>query len=535
MSETSNLPQGSRPASRQDLYDLIRTTSKDDFILQDMKRLGFWPKDNGQPTLSEQVITKEADLRRELSALLTEKKRLEDQQAMLKELRKQRLAESRKKREEIKQKREQARKNKAEEWKTKKSREIIYLGEGVSSGLNETLANADKLSQWNLPLFTDAASLAKAMNIPVNELRFLAFSRKVSRTTHYKRYYIPKKSGGQRLISAPMSRLKKAQHWILNHLLYPIEIHQAAHGFLPQRSIVTNATPHIGAEIVINIDLKDFFPSVTYRRVKGLFRTLGYSEAAATILSLLCTEPDMDEAELDGQTWFIANGERYLPQGSPASPALTNLLCARLDSRLSGLAKKFGFTYTRYADDMTFSASGTGTKKVNIVKRNIGLIIEEEGFTLHPDKTRIMRKGSRKEVTGLVVNDKPSVERKTLRKFRALLFQLQTEGLAGKKWGSSSDVLSAIEGYANFVYMVDHAKGAKLQAQVKEIIHKLAPDRQRRGRKQYPKKAVTPVSGLHASNAAINSVQPDLLPDQSKSTQDHNMTEPKKAWWKLWK
>jgi retron-type reverse transcriptase len=332
-----------------------------------------------------------------------------------------------------------------------------------------------------------------------------------------------------------MSRLKKAQHWILTQLLYPISIHEAAHGFLPQRSIVTNATPHVGAEIVINIDLKDFFPSVTYRRVKGLFRKLGYSEAVATILSLLCTEPEVDKAELDGQTWFIASGERYLPQGSPASPALTNLLCARLDSRLSGLAKKFGFIYTRYADDMTFSATGAGTENVNILKRNIGLIIGEEGFTLHPDKTRIMRKGSRKEVTGLVVNDKPGVERKTLRRFRALLFQLQREGVAGKRWGNSPDVLSAIEGYANFVYMVDPEKGATLQAQVKEIIQKLAPDRPKRARKQYPKNEVTPANPPLPAELVINSVQLPTLSDTAKSTTDNNSAEPKKAWWKLWK
>jgi hypothetical protein len=184
---------------------------------------------------------------------------------------------------------------------------------------------------------------------------------------------------------------------------------------------------------------------------------------------------------------------------------------------------------------MTFSATGAGTKNVNILKRNIGLIIEKEGFTVHPDKTRIMRKGSRKEVTGLVVNDKPGIERKTLRRFRALLFQLQTEGLAGKKWGNSPDVLSAIEGYANFVYMVDPVKGAKLQSQVKEIIHKLAPDRPKRSRKQYPKKAVTQAKSPFIAEVPVSPVQSPTLSDAAKSTTDNSSAEPKKAWWKLWK
>ena len=92
--------------------------------------------------------------------------------------------------------------------------------------------------------------------------------------------------------------------------------------------------------------------------MKGKFLGLGYPEAVATVLALICTEPDVDEVELDGQRLYVARGPRRLPQGAPTSPALTNLICWRLDRRLSGLAAKLGFTYTRYADDMTFSASG---------------------------------------------------------------------------------------------------------------------------------------------------------------------------------
>ncbi len=544
MSELSNLPEGSRPSNRQDLYDLIRQSSKDDFILNDMKRLGFWPKDNGQPSLSEQVITKEAQIHQELSALLTEKRRLEDQQAMLKELRKQRMAESRKKREENKLKREQQRKDRAEQWKQKKQTEIGYLGQGVSGGLNETISDAEKLAGWSLPKLTDAISMASAMSISINELRFLAFSRKVSKTTHYKRFFIPKKTGGQRLISAPLPRLKAAQHWILNQVLYPVKIHDNAHGFLPKRSIVSNARPHVGAEVVINMDLKDFFPSITYVRVKGLFKALGYSEAVASVLGLICTEPDVDQVELDGETWYVATGERYLPQGSPASPAITNILCAKLDRRLNGLAQKLGFTYTRYADDLTFSATGAGTKNINKLKSLVLPIIESEGLTLHPDKTRIMRKGSRKEVTGIVVNEKPNIDRKTLRNFRALLHQLSQEGLAGKHWGTSPDLLSAIEGYANFVYMVDAEKGKKLQEQVKAIIQQLAPNRPKRSRKQYPKKE-KPLPQVNAvPQVAIHTIstpQPPTstpvssTPPTEPAIDDSNTTENKKSWWKLWK
>ncbi|MES2730441.1 MAG: reverse transcriptase domain-containing protein [Bacteroidota bacterium] len=487
MSDTTSANQPVQPATRQELYDRLRNTSRDEFTLQEMIRLGFWPSSGDVPNIPEQLIRKEADLERELRAFYTEQRRVEDEQAMLRELRKKRLAESRQKRVETKQKHEQDRKDRAARWEHAKGKEIVYLGESVSGGLNHTESEAQRLAKFNLPVLTDAASIAQAMQISVGELRFLTFSREVSKISHYRRFYLPKKTGGQRLISAPMPRLKEAQHWVLAHILALVTVHEAAHGFLSKHSIVSNARPHVGAEVVINLDLKDFFPTVTYPRVKGVFGKLGYSEAAATVLALLCTEPEIDEAELDGETWFIASGERHLPQGAPTSPALTNILCTRLDRRLQGLAAKLGFTYTRYADDLTFSTSGEGKKNINKLKSLVNQIVENEDFRVHPDKTRVMRKGSRKEVTGIVVNDKPSVDRSSLRKFRALLYQIEQEGIAGKRWGHSDDVLASIQGYACFVAMVDLEKGKRLMTQVKAIIEKNEPSFAKRPRKTYPK------------------------------------------------
>src|SRR5262249_12338200 len=145
------------------------------------------------------------------------------------------------------------------------------------------------------------------------------------------RFKIPKKTGGERLISAPMPRLKKAQYWILDNILRRVEVSDSAHGFLTGRSIVSNARPHVGADLIINLDLKDFFPTVSYKRVKGLFKSLGYSESAASVLGLICTEPDVEEVELDGKRYFVALTDRHLPQGAPTSPSITNILCRRLD------------------------------------------------------------------------------------------------------------------------------------------------------------------------------------------------------------
>jgi retron-type reverse transcriptase len=274
-----------------------------------------------------------------------------------------------------------------------------------------------------------------------------------------------------------MPNLKQAQHWILTNILDKLQVHQAAHGFCRKRSIITNATPHVGADVVINFDLKDFFPSISYKRVKGLFHSFGYSETAATIFALLSTAADVEKLQLDGKTYYVAVGDRHLPQGSPASPAITNLLCRRLDKRLTGMADNLGFTYTRYADDITFSASSHNLRHVCNILRRTESIVTHEGLVINPQKTRVLRNTRQQEVTGVVVNEKLNVCRKTLRKFRATLYQIEQQGLEGKSWGNSTNLLFAIAGYANFVAMVNPQKGREFQLIVKRIKNKYAPKR----------------------------------------------------------
>jgi hypothetical protein len=416
-------------------------------------------------------------LHQQLRQLREKNNQLQNEQAIRRQLRKQRLAESRRKREETKQRQEQERQGRAQAWQERQQQEIVYLGEEVSGGLAEQQSNLSELDRQGLPQLSTAADIAQLMGITLGELRFLAFDRKTATVCHYIRFKMPKKTGGERLISAPMPRLKQAQYWILSQILEKIPVHGAAHGFRRDRSIVTNANPHVGAEVVINLDLKDFFPSISYRRVKGLFRSFGYSEAVATILALISTAPDVEEVSLDGQTYYIALNQRHLPQGSPASPAISNLICRHLDERLTQMADDLGFTYTRYADDLTFSASGDSLRHICRILRRTESILDYESFTLHPQKTRIMRrKSSQLDVTGIVVNEGLNIDRKTLRKFRATLHQIETQGLEGKHWGHSGNLLASIQGFANFITMVNPEKGAQFQEQVSRI-------RQKYGRK----------------------------------------------------
>src|SRR5207237_9566311 len=192
--------------------------------------------------------------------------------------------------------------------------------------------------------------------------------------------------------SAPKPALAQAQRWVFEHILSKLEVEPPAHGFVRGRSIVSNAAPHVGKAVVVNLDLKEFFPSITFRRVKGLFQAFGYSEHVATVLALLCTEPPRVQAELDGKVYHVALGDRVLPQGACTSPAITNALCRRLDRRLRGLAARHGFAYTRYADDLTFS--GDNTTAVGKLLKSVRGIVQAEGFTEHPRKTRVMRRAN---------------------------------------------------------------------------------------------------------------------------------------------
>lgn len=515
---------------RQEIYDRIRETSRAEVILEEMIRLGFWPDDRSVPNSPAAEITRKGELQRELRKLTYENRQLQNVEQVRRQQRKQRLEESKRKRKENKERKLRERKERSEAWAQKKQTEIQYLGPKHSAGLSSKEPDVARLSRYDLQHLSDVAQLAAAMDCSVGLLRYLAFGRKTSGTTHYRRFEIKKKTGGNRQISAPMPRLKNAQRWILDNILLPIELHDAAHGFRPDRSIVSNAQPHVGAKVVINMDMENFFPTVTYRRIKGVFRNIGFSEAVASVLAMICSESEVDEVEIDFQKFYVARGQRFLPQGAPTSPAITNLICRGLDTRLERSANKMGFVYTRYADDITFSSRDPQANVGRAIRR-IRYLVEDEDFRIHPEKTRVLRSGKRLEVTGLTVNQKVTVSRKELRKFRATLHQIERDGPDGKSWGNSPDVMAAIDGYANFVSMVDPEKGNRFREQIGRII-------QKHGRQHFDhvqrQRWVEPTS----TTVDANSAGPGTEQQTSQTnTEMHTETDTKPditQWWKFW-
>ena len=458
--------------TEDEFYDLFDREDRDEFFRSEMIRLGFWdPNFIKDDSTLEDLQKNLSDAEAKLAALKADlgtgdyaKRRFLEAQA-------QRIEASRQAQAERKRQKEIDRKARIRAWQKYKKGNILFLGETVSQALSETQANDARLEDLGMPKIPDVATLAKILGSTVPNLRLFGFFRPVSRFNHYSRFTIPKKTGGERLISAPLMRLKALQYKILSEILSEVPVHEAAHGFVAGKSIYSNAIPHVGQSIVINMDLQDFFPTLTFERVQGAYVALGYSGQIATVLSLLCTEANTAETELDGHKWYIAQSERFLPQGAPTSPMLTNIVCFQMDTRLHGLAEKLGLQYTRYADDITFSSDDKDLDVGRLI-RMIRKIVQEEGFVVHPKKTKVMRKGQRKEVTGVVVNEKTSIERKMLRKFKALLHQIEKDGPEGKTWGESDDVLSAALGYASFVKLIDSSKGEPLHQKVLELCGK---------------------------------------------------------------
>jgi RNA-directed DNA polymerase len=347
--------------------------------------------------------------------------------------------------------------------------DIIYLGRGVSRGLANQQAQVERLVAQSLPVLATPLQLANAMGLTVSRLRWLAFHNPAATRTHYTNFVVPKKSGGQRKLSAPHRQLAAAQHWILANILQKLPVHEAAHGFVLGRSTVTNATPHVGSCVVVNADLQDFFPTITFARVDGLFRSIGFSPAVATILSLLCTESPREVVRLSGTIYHAATGPRVLPQGACTSPMISNLIVRGLDRRFTKLSEKLGWRYTRYADDLTFSCLAEPNPSLGYLLARIRHICEDEGFAVNEAKTRILRRSRRQEVTGIVVNDQAGVPRPTVRRLRAILHQARNSGLAAQNRDAHPDFRAYVAGMIAYIEMVNPRQGGRLRHELESL------------------------------------------------------------------
>ncbi len=314
--------------------------------------------------------------------------------------------------------------------------------------LPKVLANFQKHEANSLFLLTieTPKELCRFLKTPIYQLEALI------NNPDYNDYTIRKKKGGDRQIFAPEKRLKKIQKR-LNYFLqayYLMIKPNEVHGFVVNPhylgihcNILENAKVHTGKKVVLNMDLKDFFPNISAERVKQVFSSpyFNFNEQIATAITLLTTY------------------ESKLPIGAPTSPVISNFICIPLDRALKYFAEKNGLTYSRYADDLTFSSD---IKISNDTVLDIINLIKENGFKINEKKIRIKASHRKQTVTGLTVNEKANVDRRLLKKIRAMLHDLSQNGIESatlnhyKKKGEidteyQTKFINKLVGYINFV------------------------------------------------------------------------------------
>jgi len=229
-----------------------------------------------------------------------------------------------------------------------------------------------------------------------------------NQTYFYHTFTIPKRNGKLREICAPSAVLLNCQKWIYQNLLKAIPVHKNCYGFREGFSIRNNAIEHLDTKFLLKLDLKDFFPSISIKRVIAIFINLGYSPQVSYCLAAICTL------------------ENKLPQGAPTSPQISNIIAKRLDYRLDGFAKKFNLNYSRYADDLTFSGEKLPITLVDYIEK----IIVDEGFVLNKSKTKLLSPTKRKIVTGVSISsNKPTIPKAKKRFIRQEIHYILNYGV----------------------------------------------------------------------------------------------------------
>lgn len=299
----------------------------------------------------------------------------------------------------------------------------------------ELTSNPDELQRNFFELKTPQ-DVAAILEIEYRKLQQLD---QVSPEENYRTFYIPKRSGGMRRITAPIPSLRNIQSRLNQVLQLIYKPRVSTHGFVLSKSIVTNAQVHTGIsnKWILNIDVKDFFTSIQSEKIQQMFMGAPYNlnESVASVLIKICCF------------------NNCLPQGAPTSPVISNMFCVNMDNQLDDLAYKCRSIYTRYADDMTFSASTTVSLPKDLVimddlnKVRVGNklanVIHENGFEINLSKVRIQISPQRQEVTGLVVNgEKPNMKRTFVRQIRAMLH-------AWEKFGLNAAEEKYLESYAD--------------------------------------------------------------------------------------
>ena len=340
-----------------------------------------------------------------------------------------------------------------------------------------------------LPDLPTTGDIAKWLKLELPQLEWFAdiggrnFRADDERLRHYVYKWVAKRSGGFRLLEIPKSRLRALQRRLLHELLEYVPPHESAHGFRARHSCVTSAGQHVGQQVVLRLDLQDFFVSVSALRIAALFRTLGYLEGPARVLTGLCTsqvpsrvlnarDPAKYEFEQPRPDWLTRKRLQspHLPQGAPTSPALANLCAFNLDLRLQAAAESLGARYSRYADDLVFSGGRQFERAARRFISLVGAIALEEGFSINFHKTRVMSRGTCQKVNGIVVNEKLNVKRGDRDQLKAILHNCMRHGPTSQNRAGLVDFRAHLMGRLAYVKMITPLHGHRMERLFKQIV-----------------------------------------------------------------
>ena len=297
---------------------------------------------------------------------------------------------------------------------------VIYIRRLVMVGLRLSADANTLLDQFNN--LKSIQNIADLLEVKIEDINYYLYRPRIER---YRQFSVRKRNGGIRTLAEPIIGLKIIQQKLNQVLQVVFKLRPSVHGFVKERSIATNAQIHEGQRIILNIDLEDFFPSINFGRVRGMFMAIPYNlpPEVATVFAQICCF------------------ENQLPQGAPTSPIISNMICSRLDGELQRLARRRRCIYSRYADDITFSTSekkfptklATKVDNEESLAVSIGdelkAIIMANGFKINFKKVRLRDSSRRLEVTGLTVNKKTNVSRSYIRQIRAMLHAWDKYGL----------------------------------------------------------------------------------------------------------
>lgn len=341
--------------------------------------------------------------------------------------------------------------------------------------------------RWPVPEIATTGELARLLHLSDGQLAWLADTRSLERSVEDQRlrnyHYatIARAGGPVRVIERPKQRLKEVQRRVLRELLDWIPAHDAAHGFTRGRSVRGHASAHAGRFVVIRLDLQDFFASIAAGRIYGIFREAGYPEAVAHALTGISTNvvpaSFWHALPRPGDARQIEAHHRlgrqlatpHLPQGAPTSPALANLAAFSLDRRLAGLADRLNCTYTRYADDLTFSGARLLVRQAALLRRAVTDIAREEGFIVNERKSTLATRAGRQKVCGVVVNRHPNVSRREYDHLKAILHNSIVRGPDSQNHAGTADFRAHLLGRIAWVAALNPERGDKLRRQFSMI------------------------------------------------------------------